>query len=277
MRETEHCAARARVFTGIFQGSSDMSESSSADTLADLLIEARRNFERVGTDAVEALAIDEASAYHVQKRVAEVFGPVGAYKTGRKSANDAPNAAPIFASHLRPSGSTFRDSELCSCGIELEIAFRIDRALPALGPDFEMELRQCVSPLAAFELVDGRIEGFLDMPSGVKLADNQNNGGFIFGEPVSEWDPGDLGKPVITLRIGGATVLEGPQPVPGGNAYDNLVAFLRAVDTHGYTPKVGDYVTTGSLSGMPFVEAPCVFEGRIEGLGEVRGEYQPAD
>ncbi|HSP25493.1 MAG TPA: hypothetical protein VLQ65_09975, partial [Saliniramus sp.] len=186
------------------------------------------------------------------------------------------NAAPLFARDIRPSGSAFTDRELNACGIELEIAFRIDRELPPLGPDFERELRQCVSPLAAFELVDGRIEGFLDMSAGLKLADNQNNGGFIFGEPVATWDPKDLGNPAITLKIAGATVLEGPQAVPGGNAFDNLVAFLRAVDTHGYRPKVGDYVTTGSLSGMPFVEAPCAFEGRIEGLGEVSGEFQPA-
>jgi 2-keto-4-pentenoate hydratase len=253
-----------------------MAERSSAETLADLLIEARRSFVRVPCDVVEAISVDESEAYRVQKAVAKKFGPVGAYKTGRKSPDGIPNAAPIFARDIKPSGSAFTDRELNACGIELEIAFRIDRELPPLGPDFEMELRRCVSPLAAFELVDGRIEGFLDMSTGLKLADNQNNGGFIFGEPVAEWDPKDLGNPAITLRIGGATVLEGPQPVPGGNAYANLVAFLRAVDTHGYTPKVGDYVTTGSLSGMPFVEPPCRFEGRIEGLGEVSGEYQPA-
>lgn len=253
-----------------------MADGSSVDMLVDLLTQARRSFVRAPCDMVEAISVDEREAYLVQKKVAEIFGPVRAYKSGRKSPDAVPNAAPIFARDIRPSGSAFTDRELNACGIELEIAFRIDRELPPLGPDFAMELRRCVSPLAAFELVDGRIEGFLDMSAGLKLADNQNNGGFIFGAAVSEWDPKALENPAITLRIGGATVLEGAQPVPGGNAYDNLVAFLRAVDTHGYTPKVGDYVTTGSLSGMPFVEAPCSFEGRIEGLGEVRGEFQPA-
>jgi 2-keto-4-pentenoate hydratase len=257
-----------------------MSDSSraedDADRLARLLVRARRDFTRVPTDEVSRLEIAEASAYRVQKKVAESFGPIGAYKTGRKSPDDIPNAAPIFASVIRPSGAVFTDRELCSCGLELEIAFRIDRDLPPLGPDFEMELRKCVSPLPAFELVDGRIEGFLDLAPGPKLADNQLNGGFIVGEPVADWKPEDLSNPVIGFRIAGATVLEGPQAVPGGNAFANLVAFLCAVDTHGYRPKVGDYVTTGSLSGMPFVEAPTEFSGRIEGLGEVSGTYRPA-
>jgi 2-keto-4-pentenoate hydratase len=252
-----------------------MTDRSSTDALVELLEKARRSMERVTCEAVESLSISESDAYRVQKRIAETFGPIGAYKTGRKSPDSVPNAAPIFARNIRPSGAIFTDAELAACGIELEIAFRIDREPPPLGPDFEMELRACVSPLPAFELVDGRIEGFLDLSPGLKLADNQLNGGFIFGKPIANWDPQALSNPTIALRIAGVTVVEGPQAVPGGNAYDNLVAFFRAVDTHGYAPKVGDYVTTGSLSGMPFVEGPCVFEGLIEGLGEVAGEYQP--
>lgn len=252
-----------------------MADRSSTETLVDLLAQARHSCERISCEATAKLSISESDAYRVQKGVAEVFGPIGAYKTGRKTPQAIANAAPIFARDIRPSGAVFTDAELQACGIELEIAFRIDRDPPPLGPDFEAGLRACVSPLPAFELVDGRIEGFLDLPPGLKLADNQLNGGFIFGSPITTWDPQDLSEPAISLRIGGTTLIEGPQPVPGGNAFANLVAFFRAVDTHGYRPKVGDYVTTGSLSGMPFVEAPCVFEGRIEGLGDVTGEYRP--
>ena len=253
-----------------------MADRSSVHMLVELLARARRDGRRIPAAAVADLSIGDDEAYRVQKAIASLFGPVRAYKTGRKSPDAVPNAAPIFARDIRPSGAVFTDAELMACGVELEIAFRIDRRPPPPGPDFETELRACVSPLPAFELVDGRIDGFLDLPPGLKLSDNQLNGGFIFGSPIKVWDPKDLGMPTIALRIAGETVVEGPQPVPGGNAYDNLVAFFRAVDTHGCEPGIGDYVTTGSLNGMPFVDAPCLFEGRIEGLGEVTGEYRPA-
>ncbi len=250
-----------------------MPERSSIETLAELLIEARRTGVRIPRSRVEGLTMDEIEALAVQKLVAGSVGPVSAYKTGRKAPGDRPSAAPIFATHVRPSGSVFWTRELGACGIELEIAFRVDRPLPAPGPGFETALRGCVSPLPAIELVDGRIEGFLDLPPGLKLADNQMNGGFIFGNPVSEWDPADLATPRVTLRIAGETVIDGTRQVPGGNAFDNLVAFLATADYHGYQPQVGDMVTTGSLTGMPFAEAPCHFEGHIAGLGAVRGDY----
>lgn len=154
-----------------------MADQASIDALVDLLVRARRNYERVSCDAVDNVSISQADAYLVQKKVAELFAPVGAYKTGRKSAEAAPNAAPIFARDIRPSGAIFTESELQACGIELEIAFRIDREPPPLGPDFVNQLRACVSPLPAFELVDGRIEGFLDLSPALKLSDNQLNGG----------------------------------------------------------------------------------------------------
>src|SRR5690606_37270696 len=124
----------------------------------------------------------------------------------------------------------FRSGELRLIGIELEVAFLVREPLPlAEDPQFAERARACVSPLAAIEIVDSRLEDFEAAGDLWKLADSQVNGGFVHGEPAGDWGGLELATLDVRLDIDAITVADGPANVPGGDAFDVFCAFARLV------------------------------------------------
>ena len=241
-----------------------------ARRFADKLLHARRGRTRLigETPASGPASLEEA--YEVQRLVMAELGPVGAFKTGRQAPGDRPVMAPIAAAMVRRSPARFGPQELSLIGIELEVAFLVLSPLPdAEDPQFAERARRCVSPLAAFEVIDCRLDDRESAGALWKLADNQVNGGLVCGAPVSHWDDIDLATPEARVEIGGETVARGPATVPGGNAFDIFAAFARIIGQHcgGLVP--GQYVTTGMLTGLHFVEPGRQATGHIAGLGTV--------
>lgn len=243
------------------------------DLIASRLISARGG----GLLADESLKpgpVDRSEAYGVQSAVASQVGRVGAFKTGRKSPDEQPIMAPIFAGDVRPSPAQFAPIELHVIGIELEVAFLLRRALPPVdSTDFVARARACVSPLAAIEVVDTRLADREAAGLLWQLADNQSNGGLVVGTAVDDWAGRDLVSIEARLEIGGDMVIDGPTEVPGGDAYETFCAFARLVGSHCGGLTVGQYVTTGSVSGLMFIERGRTVTGRISGLGTVTVEF----
>ncbi|MEN3793625.1 fumarylacetoacetate hydrolase family protein [Fulvimarina sp. MAC3] len=242
---------------------------------AEKLIDARRSGVRLSRAQAELLGagFGTAKAHAVQSLVCDAFGPAGGFKTGRKVESDPVLVAPVYKDVLRPSGAEYTSSEIKSCGIELEIAFRLDRPLPDFNTaDFAAKARACVTALPVIEIVDSRIEDFRSLPDALKLADNQVNGGLVWGEPQADSDP-DLIEPIVSLRFNGETVVSGPQKVPGGDAFEIFLAFAKTIGPHlgGFNP--GQIVTTGTLTGLLFVEPGTVIEGHVDGLGSASMTY----
>ena len=176
--------------------------------------------------------------------------------------------APILASTVRPSGAVFSREELSLIGVELEIGFRIDRPLPDPTADgFVDRVRACVSPLPAIEVVDTRLADPEAAGKFWMLADNQNNGGLVFGDPVAAWDHLDLTSGTIELTVGGKREFSGSHKVPGGDAFDVFCAFARIAGDHCGGIQVGQTVITGSLMGCLYIEPGQTVAGSIAGLG----------
>jgi 2-keto-4-pentenoate hydratase len=102
-----------------------------------------------------------------------------------------------------------------------------------------------------------------------KLADNQSNGGLVFGDPVAGWSGQPLDAADIELTVGGKTEYSGLHSVPGGDALDIFCAFAAIIGDHcgGLVP--GHIVTTGSLMGCLYIEPGQSVRGTISGLGRV--------
>lgn len=218
--------------------------------------------------ASEPATLDDAYAVH--RQVMAEIGPAGAFKTS-KEPDGQQIMAPIVASGVRPSGASFTADELNLAGIELEIAFRLEAELPSPGSDgFDDILRASVVAVPVIEVVDTRLAFHETCHPMAKLADSQFNAGLVVGEPVRDWQDLNLNDPMHTFQADGATVSEGVIPVPGGiGAFAVLRGFLDTVDGHCGGFKVGQYLTTGALSGLIWIEKGKHVTGHIDGLGDV--------
>ena len=251
-----------------------MSDDPRLRRLADKLLKARASGGPIAGETPESGPGSIPEAYAVQRLVAGALGAVGGFKTGRQAPGATPVFAPIAAGMVRSSPARFRAGEFNLIGIELEVAFLVHRALPdADDPRFAELARQCVLPLAAIEIVDSRLADHDSAGALWKLADNQVNGGFVHGAPVSDWHGIDLATPHARLEIGGETVADGPARVPGGDAFDVFCAFARLVGSHcgGLVP--GQYVTTGTLTPMRVIVGGQKVSGHVAGLGSVTAEF----
>jgi 2-keto-4-pentenoate hydratase len=236
--------------------------------IADKLIRARAEGRALAGDDLAGGPRDRREAYRVQSMVCAHLGPVAAFKTGRKAPDETPIMAPIAGDRVRASPAVFRPGELRLIGIELEVAFLVHDALPdADRADFAERARRCVSALAAIEIVDSRLADMEAADPLWKLADNQCSGGFVYGEPVRDWAQVDLKTVAARLEIDDEVVMDGAAEVPGGDAFETFCAFARSVGRHcgGLVP--GQYVTTGTVSGLRFIEAGQRVKGCIDGLG----------
>lgn len=254
--------------------SQDISMNLTYHDAAGLLLNARRSNRKIPASDIEAPPAGLRWAYAVQEAVTRELGAVGAFKTGRKTADEIPIMAPILAAGVRASPATFTRAELDLVGVELEVAFRIDAVLPNLDdPDFETRMRERVSVLPAIEVVDSRIADHDTADPLWKLADNQINAGLVHGEPLADWQALDLAHVAARLEAGRDILFEGPAMVPGGDAFATLCAFVRLVGAHCGGLHPGQFVTTGSVMGLIFIEPGQRVHGTIEGLGSVEAEF----
>ncbi|WP_428649644.1 hypothetical protein [Roseibium sp.] len=214
-------------------------------------------------------AVSLEEAYIVQEAMAERFGPAGAFKVACKPGQPV-IMAPIYASDIRPSGASFPTPAGDLVGVELEIGFRILKPLPAPGSaDFRQKLRDSVALVPVIEVVLTRLEDPNTVSPMLRLADNQLNGGLVVGPERTDWQDLDLTRATATLDFGETRVLDGTVPVPGGDAFENLCKLVDLAGTHCGGLQPGQVAITGSLNGLPYIEAGTDVRGWIEGLGEV--------
>ncbi len=251
-----------------------MADCSPESVAIDLLRAAHHGGRKLTGVDLENAVVNFAAAYRIQDAVTRGLGPVGAFKTGRKSADETPIMAPILADRVRHSPARFSRSELGLVGIELEVAFRVDRALPDPDDaDFADRARDCVCPVVAIEVVDSRLVDHESAHPLWKLADNQINAGLVYGEPVGNWQGIDLSRVAARLEVAGEAIFDGIASVPGGDAFDVFCAFARLVGDHCGGLQPGHLVTTGSVTGLRFIAFGQPVQGWIEGLGAVQVDF----
>lgn len=239
---------------------------------ADLLIEAHRQGRRIAVP--DTCPETAAEAFAVQDRVAQALGGVAGWKVGAKTPNDQPMAAPILAGLVRPGPAEWPASGLHMIGVEAEIAFRIGRDIPAGGAPLTLDdMRAAVSSVhAAIEVVDTRLVGWPEVPLLWAVADNQTNGGFVYDPDGVPWADQDFGHAPVRLTIDGKVVVD----ARGGNGAGEPIWLLAWLVEHARTTRggleSGTMITTGSCTGMIFVEPGAVVAAEFPGIGrtEVR-------
>jgi 2-keto-4-pentenoate hydratase len=231
--------------------------------VADRIVAARRRGERIVLSGADVPADYEAGFAIQDKVVAALGSPVAGWKVMA-----VPNGPVIFAPFLEagrvPAGGTWEVVGHEPAGIELEIAFRMGRDVPANASPGQI-LDAVAAAHVVFELCQSRLADPAKQPRHVMLADCIANAGIVVGPEIPGWRTTDLKARPGRLLVDGKPHAEGKSADP--------VAALQmlppAMGPHGKTLKAGQIVITGSLIGMNWLTGRHDLKGEIDGLGEV--------
>ncbi|MFT5508742.1 MAG: 2-keto-4-pentenoate hydratase [Hyphomicrobiaceae bacterium] len=248
-----------------------MSEAFDTKLFATRLIAAHHSHVPVSADDIGAGPQSPQEAFAVQAAVMRELGANGGFKTGRPDPAKPSIMAPVPARFVRQSPANYEAAEMRRYGIEIEIAFRIDSAVPALGDaNYDAQLRAAVSAVAAIEMVDSRLADLEGATPLIKLADNQSGFGLVIGQPVKDFSSLNLTNPAITFTVNGVQTGPTDGQIPGTvDAFQVLKDFHEVVGDHCGGLQPGMYVTTGALSGLFWIDKGARIEGSIAGLGDV--------
>ncbi len=240
---------------------------------ADILLGVRQGGPPI-TGLAAAMPATEAEAWAIQREVLRrLGGTIGGYKCATPPGK--PHSAAILAlGGMRAGACRWPVGEVGRIGVETEIAVRIGRDLTPRGtPYSRTEVLDAIDAVfPAIELVRSR---FID-PAAVSgleaMADNVAHAGFVHGSDVAGWRDLDLARLRVRQSCDGAMQVE----KQGGNPSDDpivpLVWLANHLHKHGLSLQAGQIVTTGSCTGLTYVERGHGVTGGFEALGEISVE-----
>lgn len=178
-------------------------------------------------------------------------------------------------SRIWSSPATLAPGTVRLCGVEGEIAFRLDSALPQRATPYTAEeIAGRFTALVAIEVVDTRLVDtsapFLD-----RLADNLCNGGLVTGTVRADWRTVDLTALEVVLTVNGSEAKRLTGGLACGDPLPPAVALLNVLAAAGEVP-AGFIVTTGSYSGLDFVSPGDHVSVRFTGFGEAEMTFPSA-
>jgi 2-keto-4-pentenoate hydratase len=238
--------------------------STNVQMIAEQLTVARRKGARISVPADQAPR-DIAEGYAIQDAVVSALGsPVVGWKILPAPSGEMVTA-PILASGLVAEGGTWRVTGGEPAGIELEIAYRMARDVPA-DASAEAILDCVASAHVVFELCQSRLADPGNQPRQVALADCVSNSGIVIGDAIQNWRSTDLKGLAGRLLVDGDVHVEGKSTDP----FRALSLLPAALAGRGKRLEAGQTVITGSLIGMNWLTGRHALEGLIDGCGRVR-------
>jgi 2-keto-4-pentenoate hydratase len=220
----------------------------------DALVAARRSGTRIAslpegshpTSLGEALAIQDAVVAGLGERVA-------GWKVATNKDGEVMRGA-IISSRMLQSPARLSAADVPLLGVEGEIAFLFDRAMPPRDSDYTTnEIRDAVTALAGIEIVASRFLHYAGAPLLDRTADCMSNGAFIAGMHRSDWRQIDLAKLEATLRVNDEIAVQkvgghvAGDPILPAIALVNLLRKTRGVDAE-------QIITTGTFTGLKFMK-----------------------
>jgi 2-keto-4-pentenoate hydratase len=238
-------------------------------TAAEMLLDARRTGKPIGDLPKELQPTSLEEAYYVQDQMSWVFEDIGGWKIGAPTPDATPSFAPMPKAWISCSGCEIRGLTHRYRGLEAEIAFLIGADLPPRETPYTREevMAAITSMHPAIEVLE---TAFVD-PSQVEkltgLADMATHGGFVYGDPVPNWQSIDFTKESVTLTVDGAVRVERT----GSNTAGDLLRLLPWLANEGAARteglKKGDWITTGSWTGNTLAVAGSTAEARFSTAG----------
>jgi len=244
---------------------------SAIEAAARALATARRSRQLLAALPAEARPQSVADAHAIQDATVAALGErIAGWKVS--VADGEVMRGVLVGSRVLQSPAHLSASDVPMLGIEVEIAFRLERDLPRREqPYTQDEIGGAVTALAAIEVVDSRFQSYADTPVIDRLADFMSNGAFVTGAVRPDWRSIDLAALKATLSVNGRTVVERIGGHAAGDPILPAVALANALRKEGIAK--GQIVTTGTYTGLHMVQPGDRIVGSFEGFGSVELQF----
>jgi 2-keto-4-pentenoate hydratase len=230
---------------------------------------AQARADRVVIDTPSVAPADAHASYTIQHELLDALGAtIGGWKVGAKSPGGTAQCAPLPAAEVRASGARLSRHRFVPLGLELEIAFKFDRAFePRVAPYVAEEVLGAIGAMAAaIEIVSSRYAAWPNVEKLLQLADLQNHGALVVGE-FRDYDADySFSEPVLDFSFEGAPVTKEAAVNPAGDPRTLLPWLVNHVTRRDITLTPNMIVTTGSYSGMFFPKSAGAATGTISGF-----------
>lgn len=245
-----------------------MNDETNLGKLARELAVARRSHGVVAAHALERLS-GFGDAYQLQERVrVELGATVVGWKLAAPPSAEV-ISAPLFSTGCMASCELLVDAALLRDGVECELAFRIDHALPA-GECSREELAAAIGAvMPAFGLLCSPLPAKFASPREHIVADCLGHGAVVLGAPLDDWRALVFDELQVTLWADDALVVDKAGGNPFGDPLRAVALLAKHLAQRGQTLEAGTFVLAGSHTGVfhapPKGRLRCAFEG----VGEV--------
>ncbi len=210
-------------------------------------------------------------AYVVQDRMSWAYDAIGGWKVGASSPEATPVFAPMPAAWMSCGGCELRGVNHRWRGLEAEIAFCMGADLPPREKPYTLdEVVMAISSMhPAIEVLETALADPAQASKMTATADLSMHGGFVFGDAVPNWHDIDFSKESVTMSVDGTVRVERT----GSNTAGDLMRLLPwlanegAYRTEGL--KKGDWITTGSWTGVTQATAGSMAEAKFSTAGKV--------
>lgn len=233
------------------------------DSVSARLVAARQLGARIALSAAE-MPKDFEEGFTIQESVVPALGSAVIGWKVMPVVNGPVIYAPILQSGRVEANGTWQVVGGEPAGLELEIAFRMRRSLPADAAAEEV-LDAVAAAHVVFELCQSRIADPGNLPRHVMLADCIANAGIVIGSEIARWRDKDLKARPGRLLLDGKVHVE-------GKSVDPVAALLLlppALARRGRCLEADQIVITGSLIGMNWLTGRHDLKGVIDDCGEV--------
>lgn len=252
--------------------------------VADALSVAEHTRVPIGRLSVAYPWMDAEDSYRIQllninRRVGD-GATVRGHKVGLSSRTmqrmmnvDEPDYGHLLSDMFVAENTAIDVSALCAPRVEVEIAFVLDRALPAPGCTAADVLRCTAFVCPALEIIDSRIADW-DIRLPDTIADNASSGRVVLGGKRTSLDDLDLRTIGAVLRRNGEIVATGAAGAVLGNPVTAVAWLAEKVHNFGVTLEAGHVILPGSCTPAFAAAANETFRADFDRLGHVVARFE---
>lgn len=249
-----------------------------AEKAAALLQEAWASGEILPKLPEDIAPANEAEATAISEAILANFGhEIGGWKIGATAdaAQQAmglsgPFVGAIRAANVVDSPAEFAFADMNRAIVESEYAYRLAKDLPARSGDYSRDEVEAAigSIIVGMEIPISRLGPDNGLGALATIADHGGTGYYLIGKEIEDWRSVDAVNTEVALTFDGADAGRGTGKGMMGDPVNALTWFVNHMSAKGADLKAGQFVTTGSCTGV--VPAP----GPTEAIADFGPEGQ---